>query len=95
MAVDPLEPLRATFRRRCEVDRRAIIELVSSGADSGIADLRRVVHGLSGLAGSFGFGDISQLARSAEEVLERGTGLPVDILDKLCARLAEVSRDPQ
>lgn len=94
MTVDPLEPLRATFRRRCEVDRRAIMDLVSSGADSGSGDLRRVVHGLSGLAGSFGYGDISQLARSAEEALEREGGLPLDLLDRLCSRLAEVSLAP-
>lgn len=91
MTVDPLERLRATFRRRCESDRRAILDLVGSGADSGNVDLRRIVHGLSGLAGSFGYGDISQLARSAEERLGREARLPVDVLDQLCARLAEVS----
>ncbi|NBW11747.1 MAG: Hpt domain-containing protein [Caulobacteraceae bacterium] len=56
---DPLAPLRARFRLRAAEDLTRLQALRQAGD---AAELRRLAHGISGAAGTFGFPDLSEAA---------------------------------
>jgi HPt (histidine-containing phosphotransfer) domain-containing protein len=56
---DPLAPLRERFRLRSAEDVARLRSLLEAG-DAGA--LRRLVHGIAGAAGTFGFPSLSEAA---------------------------------
>lgn len=58
--------LRARFLTRCEGDL-ARIERLLDGQPLDTGELRALVHGLAGAAGTFGFPDISEAAGDCDD----------------------------
>jgi HPt (histidine-containing phosphotransfer) domain-containing protein len=69
MRNDPLAPLRARFRLRCVEDLAQLRSLLNLDAVVRREPLRIVVHGLSGIAGSFGHASLSALAAEIDDEL--------------------------
>ena len=70
----PLEMLRDRFRDRAAADRGTLEVLAEGDLKSG--ELRRLIHNLSGTAGIFGFGALSQAAAEIDD--QMAAGMPVD-----------------
>jgi len=62
---DPMEALRARFLDRCRDELEVL-------RDPAHADFRRVVHGLAGGAGVFGYPKISERADVVDQALADG-----------------------
>jgi HPt (histidine-containing phosphotransfer) domain-containing protein len=80
------------FRDRLEADRQALAQL----SDAGDLDkLRRVVHGLAGAAGTFGYGDIGDIAIEFDDRFRSGAPpVAVDIA-RLLAALEQALGTPE
>lgn len=61
MKPDPLAPLRTKFRERTINDAQRLREAAAAG-ERGRPDAERIVHGLAGSAGMFGFGELGDAA---------------------------------
>ncbi|HEY0926285.1 Hpt domain-containing protein [Brevundimonas sp.] len=68
---DVLAALRTRFRERCAGDVSRLQDLLARD-DLGAAELRSLVHSLSGAAGTFGFPEISLAAGVADDAFARG-----------------------
>lgn len=73
MKLDMLDTIQARFIERCRADVQKLSELRGSSvnlADGAVdATVVRIVHGLAGAGGTFGFPDISQQAGDLETLL--------------------------
>ena len=66
-----------SFRERLEADRKRLAELSDDGDREA---LRRVVHGLAGAAGTFGYTEIGEVAIALDDKFAAGERvLPVDV----------------
>jgi HPt (histidine-containing phosphotransfer) domain-containing protein len=63
---DAFQQLRLRFLGRCQTDRAAL-EAHLAGPALAPAELRLILHRLSGAAGTFGLGDLSERAGAAED----------------------------
>jgi HPt (histidine-containing phosphotransfer) domain-containing protein len=80
------------FRERLEADRAAIAQLSESGD---FRELKRIVHGLAGAAGTFGFADVGAIAIELDEAVRGGeTPTAVDIA-RLLAALEQALGKPE
>ena len=66
-----LAALRGRFLERCAGDVTRLQDLLARD-DLGTADLRSLVHSLSGAAGTFGFPEISLAAGAADDSFAAG-----------------------
>jgi HPt (histidine-containing phosphotransfer) domain-containing protein len=74
------------FRDRLEADRQALAEL----SDSGDMDaFKRLVHGLAGAAGTFGYGEVGDIAIEIDEVLAAGRRADPSAMARLLAALEQ------
>lgn len=64
------------FRERLEADRQRIAELSDNGD---LNELRRIVHGLAGAAGTFGYRQVGEVAIELDDRFE--AGLPVSAVE--------------
>jgi Hpt domain. len=71
MESDPLAALKLRFAERCRQDRDDLRRLSADG-ELASPDARRLIHGLAGAAGSFGFGPLSEAAAVADEAYGEG-----------------------
>lgn len=85
---DPLQPLRDRFLDRAKTDRAAL-EILSAG-DRSSDDLRRLVHNLAGVAGTFGFAQVSEVASLIDDQLALGHSADAAHLDRLKSALDAV-----
>lgn len=76
------------FRQRLEADRLTIAGLLDAG--DGLA-LRPIVHRLAGAAGTFGFGEISDIAIELDDAAVAGKPFALGGLTKLLAALARAT----
>ncbi len=91
MSVDPMAALTQRFLERCAADLADLQALIQTG-QTGSPEVRRIVHGLAGAAGTFGFVSLGDAAAAADEVLaDGGTLTPVQIAPVL-VRLEELVR---
>lgn len=63
--------LRERFLARAESDRATMISALAVGDRAG---LLKLAHGLAGVAGIFGYGDISSRASALEDAVDAGAG---------------------
>lgn len=79
--------LRARFVQRAGEDRDRLNQAFAAGDNESV---RRIAHGLAGIAGSFGFDAIGDAAARIEEKLDEEAPLPeiAAALDALSALLA-------
>lgn len=84
MTADPLAKLRAEFRQRAARDKVALIQHLDA---RDVEQVERIVHGLAGSAGMFGFSDVGAAALRIDEGFALGRGLDVDAADRLIAAL--------
>jgi len=61
---EKMAALRARFLTRAATERLAIMEAARTG---GLAEVRRIAHGLAGAAGTFGFPELGTAALKVEE----------------------------
>lgn len=89
---DALAVLADRFRERC---RRESLELQALIADARLYDpqTRRLLHGLAGTGGSFGFDEISDIARKVERAVDEKAVDPTD-LSKLFTALVVCQQTP-
>ena len=81
-----------SFRERLDADRRRLAELSDEG-DRG--ELRRVVHGLAGAAGTFGHREVGEVAIALDDKFAAGERvLPVDVA-RLVAALEQTLGKPE
>lgn len=81
---DRLRELRERFVARACEDRTALAEALAGGDADGV---RRIVHGLAGAGGTFGYPEISEAAQRIEDMLDGGARL--EGVRPLCCALAE------
>ena len=85
----------ATLPARLEELRADIAELRSGKPDAAPA-LKVRLHRLAGSGGSYGFVQLSSLAREAERGLTANAGVPeTDELEKILKRLSEAAAEAQ
>lgn len=89
MKADPLADLRNEFRRRAARDRVALMQCLD--ADD-VEQIERIVHGLAGSAGMFGFSDVGAAALTIDDVFASGRGLDVEAVKRLIAALEALIR---
>lgn len=93
MSDDMMIDLRRRFRLRCIEDLAVLCAARQSSTGLASSDFGVVVHRLSGAAGSFGFGELSRLARVIDDVLMQDEVPAVADLDRLQSALAAVVED--
>jgi Chemotaxis protein histidine kinase and related kinases len=71
MATDILAALQHKFLERCRQDRSDLSALMQR-AELASPEARRIIHGLAGAAGSFGFAGLSEAAALADEPYSSG-----------------------
>jgi HPt (histidine-containing phosphotransfer) domain-containing protein len=81
-----------SFRERLEADRRAIAELSDS---SDLDRLRRIVHGLAGAAGTFGYAEIGDIAIELDDSFITGEDIAPAGLARLLAALEQALARPE
>lgn len=81
---DRMARLRERFLARAGEDRLALLEASAAGD---AAAVRRVVHGLAGAGGTFGFPEVSEAAQRVEDALDEGAS--AEGVQPLCLELAE------
>lgn len=84
MTADPLADLRAEFRLRAARDRAVLIQCLDAGD---VEQVERIVHGLAGSAGMFGFSDVGAAALTIDDGFASGRGLDAEAADRLIAAL--------
>ena len=87
MSHDPLAPLRARFGQRCVEDLAKLRSLLNLDTVVRREPLRMVVHGLSGLAGSFGHASLSALAGEIDDAITQDQSVAEEKLFELVAAL--------
>lgn len=87
---DPLASLRDRFRVRAAIDR-AQLERLADG-DRTSPDLRRLVHNLAGISGTFGFRAVSLAAVEVDDQMASGAAADTASLERLKESLDEVLR---
>ena len=89
---DALAALAERFRERCG---RESLELQALIAEGRLYDpqTRRLLHGLAGTGGSFGFDEISTISRKVELAVDEKAVDPAD-LDDLFTALAVCKQTP-
>ena len=87
-ALDP----QGTFRERLEADRAAIAQLSETGD---LEELERIVHGLAGAAGTFGFADVGEIAIELDEAFRAGTAPTIIGIARLLAGLENALGKPE
>jgi len=89
---DALAALAERFRERCG---RESLELQALIAEGRLYDpqTRRLLHGLAGTGGSFGFDEISTISRKVELAVDEKAVDPTD-LDDLFTALAVCKQTP-
>jgi len=89
---DALAALAERFRERCG---RESLELQALIAEGRLYDpqTRRLLHGLAGTGGSFGFDEISAISRKVELAVDEKAVDPTD-LDDLFKALAVCKQTP-
>jgi HPt (histidine-containing phosphotransfer) domain-containing protein len=85
---DPQEALRPLFIVRCGEDLAGLRRAKDEGDAS---ELGRLAHSLAGSAGTFGFPEITRLARIVEEGFRVGAALPEPALNELIAALDQMN----
>jgi HPt (histidine-containing phosphotransfer) domain-containing protein len=91
MSSDPLAHLRHRFRERCATDLAEIEALQASMPEDLAGRLKFIAHGLSGIAGSFGYDEISAIAAGIDNALVNN-GMPKSTdIDNLRGALAMVA----
>ena len=81
-----------TFRERLEADRQKLAQLSDTGD---LDQLKRIVHGLAGAAGTFGYGELGDIAIALDDDLVAGkTVAPADIA-RLLAALEQALGKPE
>jgi len=81
-----------SFRDRLEADRRRLAELSDH---NDLNELRRVVHGLAGAAGTFGYREIGEAAIALDDKFAAGERvLPADVA-RLMAALEQALGKPE
>lgn len=86
---DPLAPLRARFRDRTRSDLARFRTLVAG--DLGCDEMKRLVHGLAGAAGTFGYPALSQAAMALDDRYVAGGVPDAAELDRLERAMVEVA----
>lgn len=89
--LEALDP-DGTFRDRLEADRAAIAQL-SETRD--FERLRRIVHGLAGAAGTFGFPQLGEIAIEIDDRLTAGASLSAADIARLLAALEQALGKPE
>jgi HPt (histidine-containing phosphotransfer) domain-containing protein len=80
------------FRTRLEDDRQTIAQLSDTGD---LDELKRIVHGLAGAAGTFGYGGLGDIAIELDDAFVAGkTVAPADIA-RLLASLEQALGKPE
>ena len=87
-ALDP----QGTFRERLEADRAAIAQLSETG---NLEELERIVHGLAGAAGTFGYADVGETAIELDEAFRAGTAPSAVGIARLLAALENALGKPE
>lgn len=87
-ALDP----EGTFRDRLEADRAAIAGLSEKGD---LQALQRIVHGLAGAAGTFGFSEIGKVAIDLDDRLVEGRPVAAVDIERLLASLEQALGKPK
>ncbi len=72
------------FRDRLDADRAAITQLGESGDRK---ELERIVHGLAGAAGTFGYADLGEIALELDERFRVGERVSAADIARLLAAL--------
>lgn len=85
---DPLAPLRQRFRARAKQDLAQLRSLVDGDLEA--HELRMLVHGLAGAAGTFGYADLSAAAMSIDDRYVAGQTPVRELFVALEQRLSEV-----
>jgi HPt (histidine-containing phosphotransfer) domain-containing protein len=81
-----------SFRGRLEDDRRTIAQLRVSG-DSVI--LKQIVHGLAGAAGTFGYGELGDIAIEIDDAIVKGEAVAVEDIARLLVALEQALGMPR
>ena len=74
------------FRDRLEADRQALAELSDTGD---LRELQRIVHGLAGAAGTFGYSEIGDIAIELDDKLVAAQTVLPEELARLLAALEQ------
>lgn len=90
MVNDPLAPLRARFTQRCVDDIATLRSLLDQDAVVRREPLRMLVHGLSGIAGSFGHASLSALAGDMDYALTQDQLVTDEKLSELVTALERI-----
>ena len=77
-ALDP----QGTFRERLEADRAAIAQLSETG---NLEELERIVHGLAGAAGTFGYSDVGIETLGPSRIIYHYDELTPELVEGLLA----------
>lgn len=80
------------FRERLEADRAAIAQLSETGD---LKALERIVHGLAGAAGTFGFADVGEIAIELDEAFRGGARPGAVDIARLLAALEQALGRPE
>ena len=80
------------FRERLEADRAAIAQLSESGD---LKQLGRVVHGLAGAAGTFGYAELGDIALDLDERSRAGEQVTALDIARLVAALEQALGKPE
>lgn len=91
MSEDPMAAFSQKFLERCRVDLAELKGLIETD-QIGSPDVRRIIHGLAGAAGMFGFVDLGDAAAAADEVLAEGDTLTLAQLAPVLDRLERLVR---
>jgi HPt (histidine-containing phosphotransfer) domain-containing protein len=68
----PFEVLTQRFRARCSGDLAVLRQMLQAPASVSEADLKTLVHQMSGAAGAFGFPHLSHLAMQLDHQMAAG-----------------------
>lgn len=81
-----------SFRERLESDRQRIAQLSDSGD---LDELKRIVHGLAGAAGTFGYADLGQIAIELDDTVVAGNAPAAADIARLLASLEKALGKPE
>ena len=80
------------FHERLEADRAAVAQLSETGD---LKALERIVHGLAGAAGTFGFPEVGEIAIELDEAFRGGTTPTAVDIARLLAALEQALGKPE
>lgn len=88
---DKLTHLLERFRARCRADGASLHAAKDEPARFAEEPLRTTIHRLAGLAGSFGYTDLSAKARILDDRLEAANLITTEEIEDLLAELAKAA----